>query len=172
MVELGLELRPHQFCLRLDVQTREDHGDLVTESGQVVQRHLQGVRWCLTSHTGHPHAVVAEILEFDRVETGGCIGPEVARPAYLVQQLSCDGSDRDGSARSGMFGDHRRPVGLDLGDRESRVTQVCDLGEERIVAAGCLGAAFDDVAGDHGTGDLIEMVRLPTEVGDGGTHGQ
>ena len=63
-----------------------------------------------------------------------------------------------------MLGDHRRAVGADLGQREAGVGQVGDFGEERVVAAGGLYAAFDDVAGDHRSGELVVVGAGPAEV--------
>ena len=46
--------------------------------------------------------------------------------------------------------------------------QVGNLGEEGEVAPGGLRAAFDDVSGDDGTGQGVEIVSVPTEVRGGG----
>ena len=56
-------------------------------------------------------------------------------------------------------------VGGDLGDREAGPARaVGQLGEEAEVAAGRLGAALDDVAGDGGAGERVEVVAGPAEV--------
>ena len=41
---------------------------------------------------------------------------------------------------------------------------VGDLGEERVVAAGGLGAALDDVAGHDGAGERVPVVAAPAVV--------
>ncbi len=46
------------------------------------------------------------------------------------------------------------------------------VGEEGVVAAGGLGAAFQDVTGDDGAGEAVVRVRRPAEVGDGGPGDQ
>ena len=49
----------------------------------------------------------------------------------------------------------------------------CDPGnllEERVVAAGRLGAALDDVTGDDRAGERVEIVRRPVEAPGGRTH--
>ena len=55
-------------------------------------------------------------------------------------------------AVTGVLGDHRGPVGGHLGDREPRVLQPGNLGEEREVAAGGLRPALDHVPRHHGAG--------------------
>ena len=57
------------------------------------------------------------------------------------------------------------PSALDLGDRKAGPPEVADLGEEGVVAAGCLGAALDDMAGNRGTGEGVEVGTSPPEVG-------
>ena len=57
---------------------------------------------------------------------------------------------------------------MDLGEREPGVGQVGDLGEERVVAAGGLRAALDDVAGGDGAGQRVVVGAGPAEVGGGG----
>ena len=56
------------------------------------------------------------------------------------------------------------PSACDLGDREAGVAEVGELGEERVVAAGRLGAALEDVAGDGGAGEGVVVGRRPAEV--------
>ena len=56
------------------------------------------------------------------------------------------------------------PSACDLGDREPGVAEVGDLGEERVVAAGGLGAALQDVPGDGGAGQGVVVGGLPAEV--------
>ena len=70
----------------------------------------------------------------------------------------------------GVLGDDRGAVGGDLGDGEPGVVAAVDprnLGEEREVAAGGLGAAFDDVARGDGTGECVVVRAGPAEVGGG-----
>ena len=61
-----------------------------------------------------------------------------------------------------VLADHRRAVGGDLGPREAEPLHAGHLGEERVVAAGGLGAALDDVTGDHGAGELRPSRREPS----------
>ncbi len=68
-----------------------------------------------------------------------------------------------------MLRDRGRAIGLDLGDGKSRADEIVEFGEERIVSAGRLGTAFDDVPGDNSTRECIDVFRSPTEVGGGGT---
>ena len=58
----------------------------------------------------------------------------------------------------------RRAVGGDLGDREARVAPVGDLVEERVVAAGGLRAALDDVPGDDRAGQRVPVVAAPSRA--------
>ena len=63
-----------------------------------------------------------------------------------------------------MLADDRRAVGGDLGPREPGAGHAWDLGEERVVAAGGLGAALDDVACYHGAGQGVPVVAGPAVV--------
>src|SRR4051812_24497933 len=60
-----------------------------------------------------------------------------------------------------MLGDHARPIRTDLGEWETEVLQAGDFIEERVVAAGRLGAALQDVPGDEGTGQRVPVVTGP-----------
>lgn len=73
-----------------------------------------------------------------------------------------------------MLGDDAGAVLVEFGERESRVTKArrVVVGEEGVVAAGGLGAAFQDVTGDDGAGEAVVRVRRPAEVGDGGPGDQ
>ncbi|BDB44775.1 hypothetical protein IWGMT90018_52210 [Mycobacterium kiyosense] len=86
----------------------------------------------------------------------------------LVEQLGGYGVDADQTTGARVLGDHRGAVGRHLGQRETGVGQVGDLGEEGEVAAGGLGAALDDVSGDHRAGQCVVIVTAPTEVRGGG----
>jgi hypothetical protein len=59
-----------------------------------------------------------------------------------------------------VLGDDRRSVRVDLGDREARPAQIGNLCEERVVAAGGLGSALDDVARRDSTGKLIDALPI------------
>ncbi len=111
-----------------------------------------------------PHAIRTVVGEDDRVEAGRDVRSGVARPGDLVEQLGGDGLGGHCPPGAGVLGDHARPVGVDLGDRKAGPPEVVDLGEEGVVAAGRLGAALDDVAGDRGTGEGVEVGATPSEV--------
>ena len=66
--------------------------------------------------------VGAVVRQLDRVHPQRRIGIGVPRARDLVEQLRGDGVDRHRAAGSGMFGDDRGPVGVDLGDREPGVS--------------------------------------------------
>jgi hypothetical protein len=53
---------------------------------------------------------------------------------------------------------------VDLGDREARVLEAGDLGEEGVVAAGSLRPALDHVAGHDGAREAVPVLPLPAEV--------
>ena len=63
-----------------------------------------------------------------------------------------------------MLTDGRRSVDGHLGPRETHPAHARHLGEERVVAAGGLGAALDDVAGYHGSGQGVPVVTGPAVV--------
>ena len=102
--------------------------------------------------------------QLDGVHPGGDVRVGVSRAGDLVEQLCGDGVDADQPAGAGVLGDHRRAVGVDLGQREAGDSPDRDLGEEREVAAGGLDAAFDHVAGDHGPGEAVVVGSAPAEV--------
>ena len=58
---------------------------------------------------------------------------------------------------------------VDLGQRKAGVGEVGDLGEERVVAPGGLGATLDHVPGHHRARDPVVVARFPAEVGGGGS---
>ena len=93
------------------------------------------------------------------------IGIRVARAGDLVEQLGGDRVDGDRAAGAGMLGDHRRPVGVDLGEREARDASGRRFGEERVVAAGGLRTALDDVARGHRTRERVVVGRGPSRSG-------
>ena len=53
---------------------------------------------------------------------------------------------------------------MDLREREAGVVEVGDRGKERVVAAGGLGAALDDVARHHRAGQPVIVAPGPAEV--------
>ena len=122
-------------------------------------------RWRrFADNAADPDPVRAVLAQVGSVHPGRHVGVRVPRAGDLVEQLSRDGADADLPAGAGVFGDHRGSVGVDLGERESGVAQVGNLGEERVVAAGGLHAAFDDVARHHGAGELVVVGSAPAEV--------
>ena len=168
-VSAGFQLPPHQLGLGVDVQPGEHERHRVAEAADAVQRHLQRRRRRLAPYAVDAHAVGAVGGQLDAVDPQRHIGIGVARAGDLVEQLGGDGVDADRPPVPGMLGDHRRPVGVDLGEREARHSvRSGDLGEERVVAAGGLHPALDDVARGDRTGELVVVVAAPAEVGGGG----
>jgi len=53
---------------------------------------------------------------------------------------------------------------VNFGQGEAGVAEVWDLGEEGVIAAGGLSAAFDDVPGHHRSGQSVIVVPGPAEV--------
>ena len=72
-------------------------------------------------HPADPHPVGAVGGQFDGVHPGRDIRVGVAGAGDLVEQLRGDGVDADQPAGARMLGDHRRAVGVDLGQRETGV---------------------------------------------------
>ncbi len=131
---------------------------------QVVDRHLGGGRRGPAPHPRHQHPIGTVVGQLDRVELHDHVGVVVVDPLDLVEQLRGDGADRHEAAGARVLGDHRRPVGAHLGDREAAPLDARNLSEERVVATGALGAALDDVAGDDGAREGIPVVTGPAEV--------
>ena len=120
-VSAGFELASHQLGLGLDVQAGEHEGHLVAEPADAVQRHLSvgggaSPRTPLIRTRSGPSAG-----QLDGVEPGGDVRVGVAGAGDLVEQLGGDGVDADQPAGAGVLGDHRRAVGVDLGEREAGV---------------------------------------------------
>ncbi len=164
-VQVG-ELLLDEACLARDVESGEHEGHLVTETAEGVQPDLER-RWRrLAAHPGDADAVDTVRRELDGVEASGDIGPGVARPADLVQQLCGHRADGDRAAGLVVLGDDRRTVLVQFGDRESGVARIGDLFEERIVTAAGLRTALDDVARDDRAGQRVVVGRTPAEVCD------
>ena len=139
----------------------ERHG--VAPARIEVGRHLQGGRRRLPAHAPDPHPVGPVLCELDGVEAGHRVGAQVARAPDLVEQLRGDRPDRHRAACPGMLGDHRRAVGVHLGDGKADPLAIGHLLEEGVVAAAALGAALDDVAGHHRARDGVEVGVGPPE---------
>ena len=172
--EQCLQLPSHQRRLLLYVQAGQHERHRVTEAADAVQRHLVRGWRRLAGHAADPHPVGAVIGQRNGVHPGGGIGVGVSRAGDLVEQLRGDGVDADQAAGAGVLGDHRRAVGVDLGQGETGVEQARDrwnFGKEREIAAGGLDAAFDDVAGDHGAGQAVVVGPGPAEVRGRGPDG-
>ena len=103
------------------------------------------------------------LRQLNGVEPGDGVGAEVARAPDLVEQLRRHRPHGHHAAGPGVLGDHRRAVGVQLGQREADALPVRHLLEEGVVPAAALGAALDDVARHHRAGDGVEVVVGPAE---------
>src|SRR5258708_34678435 len=84
----------------------------------------------------------------------------------------------DAAAGAGVFGDDEGAIGLSFDDGIADVGHVGNvLPVDLAIAAGALGAALDDVAGDGSGGEFIPIGRAPAEAvhhggeGEGGVGG-
>ena len=171
--ERGLELRAHPRGLLLDVEPGQHELHRVAEPAELVDAHLEPLGRGLAAHAADRDPVLALLVEADGVEERRDVGAEVARRLDLVDQLRGDRVDRDRPAGAGVLGDHARPVGRDLGDREAeRAVPVRQAAEPGEVPAGGLGAALQHVARDHGAGQLVVRRGRPAEAGDRGADHQ
>ena len=108
------------------------------------------------------------VRKADRGQVGRHVRPEVLGALHLVEQLSRDRVDRDRAARADVLGDHRRPVGRHLREREAPAAGTRSMpAKPGEVAAGRLAAALDDVPGDDGAGQGVVRRRLPAVPPDG-----
>ena len=152
--------QPRRLGLLVEPGEHERHP--VAIPALVVDRHLGRGRRRLAACAADAHPVGADLLEVEGVEAGDDIRVGVRGRPDLVQQLRRHRVDRDRAAGVGVLGDHRRAVGVDLGDREAeRRRQVGELREEGEVPSGRLGAALDDVSGGDGTGEAVPVRRRP-----------
>ena len=118
--QAGFQLSPHQLGLGVDVEARQHERHRVAETADAVERHLERRWWRLAPHTVDAHPVGAVGRDLEAVHPHRHIGIGVARAGDLVEQLGGDGVDADQPAGSGVLGDHRRAVVVDLGQREAR----------------------------------------------------
>ena len=114
------ELLAHPGGLGLDVEAGEHELDLVAAAAELVDADLEPLGRGLAADADDRDAVLGLLLEPDGVEVDGHVGAEVAGRLDLVDQLRGDGVDGDRAAGAGVLGDHARPVGRDLGDREAQ----------------------------------------------------
>ena len=147
--------------LRRDVEPTQDEAHAVAEPAEAVGRHLHGGRRGRAAYPRDPDPVGAVLRQLDRVEAGDDVGAEIGGAVDLVEQLRRHCPDRHQPAGVWMLGDDARPVGGDLGEREPDPVEAGDLGEERVVAAGGLRPALEDVAGDDRAGQRVPVVASP-----------
>ena len=161
-----LHLGSDQGGLGVDVEAGEDEDDLVAVAAQPGETDLQRGGGASPRTPSMRTRSVSVLVEADGVEAGGDVGTEVAGARGLVQQLRGDGADGHGAAGAGVLGDDGAAVGVQFGDGEAGVAHVeAVAGEERVVAAGGLGAALQDVAGDDSPGKRDPGRRAPSRSG-------
>ena len=163
--------RRTQCGLGVDVEAGEDQLHLVAQAAEVVEADLGGRRRRGAADAADPDPVRRRPGSSRTVSRWVVTsGFEVVGGLHLVEQLGGDGVDGDQAAGAGVLGDHAAAVGGDLGDREAQRTVAAAGVEQRPeaaeVAAGGLGAALDDVPGDHRPGQRVVVVAPPAEVGD------
>ncbi len=159
--------------LGVDVEAGEHELDGVAPAAELVDAHLELRGRGLAADAGDGHPVGSLLAEPDRVEVGGDVGAEVAGGLDLVDELGGDGVDGDRAPGAVVLGDHARPVGGDLGQREPEGTVPVGQAEEAAeVAARGLGAALEDVAGDDGARELVVLLGCPAVVRDRGPDDQ
>ena len=84
---------------------------------------------------------------------------------HLVEDLLDHREAIDATAGAGGLADHHAAVGGNLGDRIADVGHTRHGLERRIgkIAAGDLGAAFQEMAGERAGGELVPIAGLPAE---------
>ena len=85
------------------------------------------------------------------------------RIADFIKQLLGHAELADQAARAFDFIDGELAVGADLDDGKTDVRVVRHLAPIGEIAAGALGAAFDDVPGQGGLGEAVVVVPRPVE---------
>ncbi|KAH9830252.1 Uncharacterized protein Tdes44962_MAKER09073 [Teratosphaeria destructans] len=150
--DLGLE---HVGFLR-DVETRKEPVDFgLAEFG--------GRRGEVGGDAVQGDAVGAELVEGGVGEEGGDVGVEVPGSLDLVEELRSTGLGGDLAAGGAVLGDDDLAVGGDFGDGEADVVPAvgCEGFEAGEVAAADVAGALDEVAGDEGVGEFVELVASP-----------
>jgi hypothetical protein len=74
-------------CLGVDVEARQRDGERVAVAAEFVHRDLERCGRRLTAGAGQAHSISPDLLELDRVESGGDVGAQILGAADLVQQL-------------------------------------------------------------------------------------
>ncbi len=166
------ELTLYQLRLGLDLQAGQHELHLVAVAAEAGAADLEHRRRRLAAHPADPHPVGPRLGQRDGVEAGGDVGARVAGTADLVEQLRGDGAQRDRATGTRVLGDHTAAVRVHLRQRKARMAEIGDLGEEGVVAAGGLRAAFEHVPGHHGPGQRVIVRSPPAEVGRGRPHHQ
>ena len=92
------------------------------------------------------------------------VGQQISlRVADFIQHLLADRQWRDQAAGAFGFADDELAVGADFNDGKADVFVVGHIAPVGEVAAGALGAAFDDVAGQCRLGEFVVVVPRPAE---------
>ena len=105
------------------------------------------------------HRVFALLLQFDLAEIADHVRQHIgARVTDFIQQLFGHAEFADQPAAAFDLVDGELAVGADFDDREADVFVVGHVTPVGEVTAGALGAAFDDMPGQGGLGQVIVVL--------------
>ena len=166
-LERSPHLLPHKGGLLLDVEAGEDELDAVAEPADGVEADLGSRRRSRPGDAGDRDPVGPFLRQGHCVEMSRHVGAEIGLAGDFINELGRDRVDGDRTARTRVFGDDEAAVIFDHGDRKTRPAEV-DGGEPGEVSARSLRSAFDDVSGDDGRGELVEVLAAPAEMRDCG----
>jgi len=134
--------------------------EAVGESGRDLQRRRRGK----APRAADRHPIRPRIVERDAGKIAHHVRQDVgARIADLVEQLLAHREAGDDSRRSRGLRQRETSIGGDLGQRVADLRDVARLAPVGEIAAGGLGPAFDEVAGERTGGQQVVVVRLPAE---------
>ncbi len=129
----------------------------------------------VAAHAAQAHAVAAQVLHPGLGDVGHHVGCEIGHGVvHLVEQLLGDGVAVDPATGAGWLADGATAVGAQVGNGIAEVGEAGHVLEAGVgeIAAGDLGAAFQQVAGHGGAGQPVPVVQCPAEVGQGRPQGE
>lgn len=142
---------------------RRIHRHLALIATAIEDSQLSSTRRRRPLDTPNLHPILTHLLHLHVIQVGLDIAVEVHVPLQLVQELALDRVRGDDAFAAFVLGDDAGAVGGDLCDAEDEVVQ----GGERVlvevgeVGARHVGGAFDQVAGDEGAGEGVEVGGAP-----------
>ena len=158
-------------CLAVRIDAVKSHVSAATELVGIGGTDFVGVGRGPSGGAGDQHAVVADLFYAGSGEIAHHVREHIGlRVADFVQHLFAHGADIDQASGVVGFGADEAAVTGDLSNGVTHVHHAGHLVPVGEVAAGGLGAAFQDVAGQRSHGQLVHVVAAPAKGVYAGTQ--